>query len=167
MGITRIESPKDLPKAMLFLADSGRYIRVHREITEQTPEHYILTLQAFEVDQDDNIKDTSTGNVSRTPKTPHTIMRAEFMAKRQTLQPGWCKVIPPIGVVYSTEELPEGALAVEELPASGIDGQMVWIAAAEQMWRYDAIGLLERICADKAQESEYGWLSLEVEDLEL
>lgn len=167
MGVTRIQSPKNLPKAMLFVAASGRHIRVHREVVEATPEHYVLTLQAFEVDQDDNIKDTATGNVSRTPKKPTTIMRAEFMAKRQTLQPGWVKVIPPIGTVYSSENLPEGATAAAALPATGEDDQMIWIAAEEQMWRYDAVGLLERLSRDIAQEAEYGWLSLEAEELEL
>lgn len=163
----RIESPKNLPKAMLFVSDSGRYVRVYREKVEKKSDYYVLHIQAFEVDENDNLKDTIEGNSSRTPKTPHVVYRSEILGATKTLFAGWVKVTPPTDQVYSDENLPAGAIAVDELPESAEDGALRWVSAQDQLWKFDAEGELGRVCRMKAEEAERGWISLEQEDLDL
>jgi hypothetical protein len=96
--------------------------------------HIVMSAQAFEMSADGQFMPAPNGYPSRTASTTHTINTSGLIAKTATLAPAWIKDVGHAGNEVNLENLPEGAIAADELPAAGQPGDRVYVDPFLYVW---------------------------------
>lgn len=121
-----------------------RYARVIYTPQEATKERIVIQCQAFEVDEFGLFLAAPNGEPSRTAGTAHAISLSGI-GDTHTLVPAWVRVVG----TYAADALPAGCTEVDGLPATGEEGQLVYLAPTMYRWE---LGLVENVMAAKAGE---------------
>lgn len=140
-------SPMD---ACIDYSHGGFFARVILEV-EVLATDFRVWAQAFEVDQDANYIRAPKGYPSRSTRTPHTIPKDAITTGMKAWTPGWAKILPPPGMSYGPENLPEGVQILQQLPASGTVGDQFYVDPWLFAW---TDGVLREIAETKVRDLE-------------
>lgn len=124
--------------------DPPRFARVIYTPQESKPDRITIEAQAFEVDANGKFVAFNTGAPSRTNGSIHTI-NATGVGDTHTLVPAWVRVVGD----YNADNLPAGATIASTLPATGNEGDQVYVEPT--LYRWD-IGMIEAIMRNKAEQ---------------
>ena len=102
------------------------FARVILEV-EVKDSDFVVWAQAYQMTADGHNVRAPKGYPSRSARTPHTIPKDAITYGIKTWVPGWIQMVPPPGVVYSPESLPEGAAVADVRPLNGMIGQMTYV----------------------------------------
>lgn len=137
--ITLPNRPQNLPAsvAVLEFEHEGVLARVILTLSDRVENDNLqFTAQAYEMNADGSFKAAPNGFPSRTANTTHTVLASGLtVSKTATLEPGWIKHFVPGQAGMTAENLPEGAIALSELPALGNVGDLVFVDP--WLWKWD------------------------------